>query len=251
MSIEIIILLVLGAIVCEFIDSYLGMMYGTILSPVLLITGFSPFMVVPSILLSQAAGGFIASLRHHKLKNAHLGFKSKDFKVAVVIVSLGLLAVVLGALIGTTVPKIWLKTYIGTVCVVMGIIVLRNKKFKFSWRKIMGIGIIGSFNKALSGGGFGPITTSGQIVSGRDGKEAIGTTGFAEAPICLFAFICWSLMNELPNLTFVAPLTVGAIIGAFFGPLALSKFKSRTKLKLTIGGLVIILGIWTLLKTWG
>jgi len=198
MSAEIIILLIVGALICEFIDSYLGMMYGTILSPVLLIAGFSPFMVVPSILLSQAAGGFIASVRHHKLKNAHLGFKSEDFRIASIIVGLGILAVVFGVFIGTNVPKLWLKTYIGLLCIIMGAIVLRNKAFKFSWKKIIGIGIISSFNKALSGGGFGPIVASGQIISGRDGKEAIGTTDFAEAPICLLAFICWILMNELP-----------------------------------------------------
>jgi len=57
-------------------------------------------------------------------------------------------------------------------------------------------------------------------------------------------------MNELPGLTFLFPLTVGAAIGGFFGPLALSKFKSKTKLKLIIGALVIVLGAWTLLKTW-
>jgi len=89
-------------------------------------------MVVPSILLSQAAGGFIASVRHHKLKNAHLGFKSEDFRIASIIVGLGILAVVFGVFIGTNVPKLWLKTYIGLLCIIMGAIVLRNKVVKLS-----------------------------------------------------------------------------------------------------------------------
>ena len=250
MTAEIIILLIAGAIICEFIDSYLGMMYGTILSPVLLIAGFSPLIVVPSVLLSQAAGGFIASFRHHKFKNASFKLKSRDFKIASVIIGLGIIAVIFGAFVGVNIPKLWLKTYIGILCIVMGGIVLRNKAFKFSWNKIAGIGIISSFNKALSGGGFGPIVASGQIISGRDGKKAIGTTDFAEAPICLLAFMSWMLIKELPELNLLLPLTIGAIIGGFFGPLALSKFKSKTRLKLTIGALVIILGCWTLLKTW-
>ncbi|MCK4232918.1 hypothetical protein KAX75_00695, partial [candidate division WOR-3 bacterium] len=53
------------AFCCEYIDSSLGMGYGTILSPVLIIMGFDPLIVVPSILLSQAVGGFTASIFHH------------------------------------------------------------------------------------------------------------------------------------------------------------------------------------------
>lgn len=247
---EIIILLIIGAIICEFIDSYLGMMYGTILTPVLLIAGFNPLIIVPSILISQACGGFIASFRHHRFKNARFEVGSKDFKIASIIVGLGILAVIFGVFVGINIPKLWLQTYIGVLCVVMGSIALRNRIFKFSWKRIAGIGIISSFNKALSGGGFGPIVASGQVISGREGKEAIGTTDFAEAPICLIAFIFWVLLNGMPNLTFILPLTGGAIIGGFFGPLALSKFKSRTKLKLIIGILVVGLGIWTIAKTW-
>lgn len=250
MTVEIIILLIIGATICEFIDSYLGMMYGTILSPVLIIAGFNPLIVVPSILLSQAMGGFIASFRHHKFKNAHFELRSEDFKIALVIVGLGIMAVIFGTFVGINIPKIWLKTYIGILCIAMGSIVLRNKIFKFSWKKIVGIGIISSFNKALSGGGFGPIVVSGQVVSGRNGKRAIGTTDFAEAPICLLAFLFWVLLNGMPSLTFILPLTGGAMVGGLFGPLALSKFKSKTKLKLIIGILAIGLGIWTIAKTW-
>ena len=50
MSIVQIILIISAAFVCEMIDSSLGMLYGTILSPVLTIVGFDPLVVVPSIL---------------------------------------------------------------------------------------------------------------------------------------------------------------------------------------------------------
>jgi len=243
--------LIIIAIICEFIDSYLGMMYGTILSPVLIIAGYNPWMVVPSILFSQAIGGTIASFKHHKHKNASFRLKSKDFKVALLIIGLGIPAVIIGSFIGINIPKLWLKTYIGILCIIMGSIVLIRKKFKFSWKKITGLGIISSFNKALSGGGFGPIVASGQIISGRDGKQAIGTTDFAEAPICITAFLTWVLMQKsFPDLNLLLPLTIGAAIGGFFGPLALSKFKSKKKLMILIGILAVILGIWTLVKTW-
>lgn len=251
MSTETIILLILGALICEFIDSYLGMMYGTILSPLLIIIGFDPKIVVPSLLLSQALGGFIASLRHHKFKNASFNIKSKDFKVASVIVGLGILAIVFGVSVGVKIPAVWLKTYIGVLCLFMGIWVLLKRKFKFSWVKIMILGIISSFNKAFSGGGFGPLVASGQVVSGRNGKESIGTTDFAEAPICLLSFLTWIIMmHKIPDLGLLIPLCIGAIIGGFFGPLALSRFESRRKLMLVIALLVITESVWALLQTW-
>ena len=39
------------AFCCEFVDSSLGMGYGTILTPTLLIMGFEPLMVIPAVLL--------------------------------------------------------------------------------------------------------------------------------------------------------------------------------------------------------
>lgn len=247
---ELIIILILTAILCEFIDSYLGMMYGTILSPILIIAGFNPLIVVPSILFSQAIGGFIASWRHNHYGNALFNIRSKDLKIAGVIIGLSIVAVLVGVFVGISIPKLWLTTYIGILCIVMGGIVLIKKKFKFSWKRIMGIGIISSFNKALSGGGFGPIVASGLIISGNNGKNAIGTTDFAEAPICFIAFIVWALMNGLPDLNLLLPLTGGAMIGGYFGPLALAKFKSKNKLIIMVGLLVLGLGVWTLIKTW-
>ena len=48
------------AFLCEYMDSSLGMGYGTILTPVLMILGFSPLDVVPCLLLSEALSGTFA-----------------------------------------------------------------------------------------------------------------------------------------------------------------------------------------------
>ncbi|MCD6337220.1 MAG: hypothetical protein J7M01_03180, partial [Candidatus Marinimicrobia bacterium] len=78
MNTEIIILIIFAAFICEIIDSSLGMLYGTILSPSLIIAGFDPLIVVPSILLSQAVGSFIASIMHHRLDNAHFHINTNE-----------------------------------------------------------------------------------------------------------------------------------------------------------------------------
>ena len=54
-TLTIAIFIFLGAVICELIDAALGMLYGTILSPVLIIAGFNPILVVPAILFSGAS----------------------------------------------------------------------------------------------------------------------------------------------------------------------------------------------------
>ena len=46
--IDLVILFILvAAFVCEMINTSLGMLYGTILSPVLIISGFDPLVIIP------------------------------------------------------------------------------------------------------------------------------------------------------------------------------------------------------------
>jgi uncharacterized membrane protein YfcA len=98
----------LFTIICEIIDSGLGMLYGTILSPVLIILGFNPLIVVPSILLSQAVGGFIASIFHHKKGNALLFSKSSDSKTAWIIIICGIVATIFAVLVAVNISGIFL-----------------------------------------------------------------------------------------------------------------------------------------------
>jgi hypothetical protein len=223
------------------------MMYGTILSPVLILLGYDPKLLIPAILLSQALGGGIASLRHNKLKNARVfDPKGINMKIASMVGSLGVIATIIGAFVGASIiPKIFLKNYIGVLCIGMGLFVLSKKKFKFNWEKITALSLLGGFNKAMSGGGFGPIMSSGQIVSGRGPKDSIVTTDFAEVPICLTGFAVWIFINGWPKGNLIFLLSAGAMIGGYLGPIALNKFRDRKKLTTTVGILTFILGAAT------
>ena len=274
MSVETIIAVVLGGFVCEFIDASMGMMYGTILSPVLIIAGFEPVLVVPSILFSQALGGITASIFHHKFGNVNLAPKTlnpkiiarrlselgyiesfrrgttKDLKVSFCVLSLGIAATIVAALVAISIPKAFLKTYIGILVLVMGIILLSGFEFTFSWKKMIAVGVLSAFNKGMSGGGFGPVVTSGQIIAGRDSKSAIGATTFAEAPICITGFLTFLITKGISNWNLLIFLSIGALLGAPLGALLTSKLKSENKLKLILAILTLILGTWILAKTW-
>jgi len=271
MAIETIILIGVLAFAAELLDSSLGMMYGTILSPLLIIMGFDPFIVVPSLLLSQAAGGLLAARFHHKYNNAdfkpktinakkikskikEIGFIEsfkrgfgKDFKVVFVISALGVVATVLAVLLAVNLPKSFIKTYIGILVLVMGVVLLSKAKFKFTWKKMLGVGLISSFNKGLSGGGFGPVVTSGQIIAGNNPKGAVAATTLAEAPICLAGFLTYVLTKGFSSWYFLLALSIGAILAAPFGALLTSKMNEK-KMRPLLGILALVLGIWTLTK---
>ncbi|UCF15073.1 MAG: sulfite exporter TauE/SafE family protein [Phycisphaerales bacterium] len=268
------ILVVLGGFLCEFIDASTGMMYGTILSPALIIAGFEPVLVVPSILFSQALGGFTASIFHHKLSNVNLTPKSlnpkvvarklfqlgciesfkrgttRDLKVSFCVSGLGIVATVCAALMATNIQEAVLKTYIGVLVLLMGIILLLDFEFRFSWKKMVAVGVVSAFNKGISGGGFGPVVTSGQVIAGRDGKSSIGATTFAEAPVCIAGFLTFLITKGISSWNLLIFLSIGALLGAPLGALLTSKLKSEKRLRLTLAILTLILAMWTLVKTW-
>lgn len=266
-------MLFLMAFVCEFIDSSMGMGYGTILTPSLIIMGFDPLVVVPSILLSQAFGGLTASIFHHQFRNVSFNRSSKDFKAFMYISGFGIIVTIFAALLSINLPEIVLKTYIGILVLTMGLIVLRNYSFNFSWKKLIGIGILSAFNKGLSGGGFGPVVTGGQIISGQNHKNAIGVTTLAEAPICLVGFVTFiigrtvlELNGQVLSMPFAdfmdhlfAPqmfrwelllaLLLGSVFVTPFGAFT-TRIINQKIIRFMVGGLITILGICTLAKTW-
>lgn len=248
MEIFIIFNLIFLAFFCEILDSSLGMGYGTIISPVLIISGYNPLLVVPSILISQALAGFSASIFHQKYKNVNLYPEQKDTKISIIIISAGLIATFIAVLIAIQLPKDILKIYIGLLVIIMGLILLSKFRFKFSWSKISVIGILSGFNKALSGGGFGPVVTSGQLISGNGIKNSIGITTVTEAPICMFGVITYIFLNGFFEPILPIFLTIGALLATPIGPLVTMKLKDNNARKL-IGLLILILGIFTIFKT--
>jgi len=243
--------LVIGGLIMEFIDSALGMMYGTVLSPLLIIMNYNAKEVVPSLLLSQAIGGFIASWRHHRLKNADFNSGTADRRIAVTVIWFGVFACLLGVFVSVSVSPKVLNTYIGLLVTVIGLMILLGRSLILTNGKVYLLGFISAFNKALSGGGFGPLVAGGQLVfRNRCEKGAIGSTDFAEAPICLFSFLLWACFKGFPPAALCLPLCAGSAIGGFFGPLWLSRITNRDTLKKSLGVLVLLEGAWVLYKVW-
>jgi len=267
--------LVIGAFICEYVDSTLGMGYGTTLTPVLLLIGFAPMQIVPVILLSELISGILAGIFHHFEGNVDFKpktmdiFKIKDMiksygffnglrstlsfhsKIVLLLGSCSIIGTLVAVFIAVNIPKFWLKLYIGVLVLSMGLIILilNKKNFKFSKKKIFFLGFLASFNKGMSGGGYGPVVTSGQILSGINGKSAVGITSLAEGLTCLAGVIAYTLISTNPIDWILAPYIVtGAVLSVPFSAKSV-KYISTNRLKLAIAILTIVLGILTIVTT--
>ncbi len=189
-----------------------------------------------------------------------------DTKVIIVLTFFGILGTLTSIIISTifgynTIFKFGVKVYIGIMVFAMGVLILslRKKQMRFSFKKIICLGTIAGANKGISGGGYGPLTVSGQILSGREGKNAIASTSLSEGIICFvgaLAFLITSIITSSMSggpISFgnweLAPFLVGgAIFSAPLAALITKKVKNRW-LIIIVGLVTVVLGLFSLTKT--
>lgn len=276
-SLELAIIVMSIAFFCEFMDSTLGMGYGTTMTPVLILLGYHPMHIIPVVLLSELITGVTAGFFHHREGNVNFKPKTKDFssilhhlkalgyvesfkrelpphlQVALLLTICSVIGTVVAVFVAVNIPRLWLKLYIGCLVLSMGfvMIICLRREFTFSWKKIISLGLIASFNKGMSGGGYGPVVTGGQVLSGVDGKSAVGITSLAEGLTCLVGFIAYLIVSEAAIDWSLAPIIIAGAVCSI--PLSTKSVKklSSTKLKLFIAIVTIVLGLSTLAKTVG
>ena len=243
------LLIALVAFMSEYLDSGLGMGYGTALAPILIILGYEPLKVVPAILFSQLVTDIAAAIFHHNLYNVDLKIGSNDFKAASLLGAVSSLGVVIAVLTAIKIPKRILTLYIGFLVFAMGILILVTVKrpMKFSWRKLVGVSFLAAFNKGISGGGYGPLVMGGQMISGINVKNAVGITAFAEAITCFIGFLIYLLSGRAIDWKLIGLLVVSATPAVPFAAITVKNVTS-SKLKTYAGILIVILGLFTLLK---
>jgi len=167
-------------------------------------------------------------------------------KSIITIVILLVVGTVAAVIIAVSIPKIVLQTWIGALVLAIGILILvtiaRRAIVKFSWAKVLGLGTLASFNKGMSGGGYGPLVCGGQLLSGIEGKNAVAITSLAEGLTCVAGVVVFLVAREIFPWRLALPLALGALCSVPFSALAVKKVKTKP-LTFTIGIVTTILGI--------
>jgi hypothetical protein len=242
-------LLGLSAFIASFICSLftLGMGYGTTITPMLIILGFGPLQIVPVVLLSQFTIGAIGGFLHHRVGNVNFQKGSMHTQVASILAACSVVGTIVAVLIAVNISREVLTTFIAILVIAVGftLLITLRAHYGFSYVKIIILGVIAAFNKGLSGGGYGPVVTGGQMLSGLEGRNAVGITFFAEGITCLIGVIFYILLHEAADFSLAPPMILGGVVALPFSTWIVKRM-TTTKLRIVIGVVVIILGCWAL-----
>jgi len=242
-----IVVLILVGFIGKLIDSTLGLGYGTVLAPSLLLLGFSVDRVIPGVLLSEFISAALTAISHRAMGTISSHPRSEDFKISFVLSTLGVIGAAVGVFVALATPSSFIIFYVLATVIFTGTLVIAGFKWRFSWGRITILGFIASLNKALSGGGYGPIVAGGQMISGRDGKKALGTTSTAEAFTTgaswfLYVIVGKASSNWIDLSVFEVPLLVGAAASAPAAAYVVNKVNSH-KITPFVGAAAVSLGI--------
>jgi hypothetical protein len=200
--------------VCEFIDAALGMGYGTTLTPLMLLVGYQPLDTVPAVLLSQGICGVVAAVWHHRDGNVDLLRDRVARRTAGLLSILSAAGAIAAVFVATTLPVATLKLLIGAIIVGVGGLMLTTRPAQFRYRPghIIAVGVIAAFNKSVSGGGYGPLVTAGQVVSGLSTKQAVAITSLTESFVCFVGLAAYWLSGHPLRLELTVPLVLGSLL---------------------------------------
>lgn len=246
---NIIPLIILFAFVCEYVDSSLGMGYGTTLTPVLFLMGVDIKLIVPAVLFSELCTGLSAAVFHHFDGNINFLKDKSSRNSAFLLTILSLAGTIIAVLLSVKISTSLLCLIIGSMIVVVGVMILLtiNKQLKYKRSHMIVLGTVAAFNKGLSGGGYGPLVTAGQVVSGIQAKSAVAITSFAESFVCLTGLICYYIFGKRIDWSLAFILAIGAILSVPLSTLTVKKI-SESSMRLIIGVVATLLGILMLSK---
>lgn len=239
----------LAALFCEYIDSSLGMGYGTTLTPLLLLAGFEPLQIVPAVLLSEFVTGLAAGAMHHRDGNVDLIGDRRVRSTVVLLSSLSVAGALAAVVLALHIPKFWLQGIIAIIILSVGVVILATIRHQLRYRRrhMVTLGVVAAFNKGLSGGGYGPLVTAGQVVFGMPAKQAVSITSLCEGLTCLVGLSAYMVLGGGLHWALAIPLTVGAVMSVPMATLTVRRMPEKA-MRAGMGVAMCCLGAAALLK---
>lgn len=239
-----------------FIDGAAGMGFGTTISPLLFLLGYSPLEVVPSLLISQSITGLTAGIFHEGFGNVNFSIcpLSPATKIMLLIAgvgSVGSICSIFLAYYSIRLQASIIKVYVSFLLILMGMLNLMKLKAREKYRPkvLTGFALLAGFNKGIGGGGYGPVVTIGQVLSGVYEKSAVGITSLAEGNISLIGSLAFLFLQVISpvsiSLTLLPSLFSGAFFASIFSPYAVRVLPNKVW-RFFIPLYAFAIGIWSL-----
>ncbi len=241
--------LFLMSFVSAIIDLSLGMGYGFTVTPAMLLLGYSPSEAVPPVLFTSFIGSLFSSFFNHRYKNVDFSVGGRALRIALFTGGLGVLGAIAGVVMSFNLPQNIIGIYIGVLVMASGLLVIYSKALVsgFSWPRMFVISAVGSINKGLTGSGFGPVITTGAILSGINEKASVSIQAFAEALVSIVGFSAYLIMQGNLDYSVIVSMSLGVILASPFAAVIMSKLKGDV-MRVLVGVLALLIGAGTLLK---
>ena len=241
----------LAALVCEYMDSSLGMGYGTTLTPLLLLAGFAPLQIVPAVLVSELITGVAAGWMHHRDGNVDFLRDARARRTVLHLTALSAGGAIAAVFVAVSVSKFVLGVFITAIVLAMGVIILvtRERQVRYRSGSILTVGAVAAFNKGLSGGGYGPLVTAGQVVSRLPAKHAVAITSVAESLTCAVGVAAYLVAGKAIDWSLAVPLVAGAALSVPMATATILRMPEKSVRGL-VGLTTVLLGavaLWKLL----
>jgi len=233
-----------SAFLCEFLDTSLGMGFGTLMAPLLLIIGFEPLDIVPAVLMSELLTGLAAGVLHQHDGNIDLVGDRRARRTLGLLAALSVVGAVAAVLFGMQVSNPWVASGGIALVLILGALTLAGARrpVRFRGGGILLIGLVAAFSKGVSGGGYGPLVTSGQVVCGVPAHQAVAITSIAEALTCLVVLMGYLAVKGAPDWSLTLPLIGGALLAVPWATPAVRALR-ESWLRAAIGALTLVLGL--------
>ena len=243
------LVLMLLALGCEFVDATIGMGFGTTLTPILLLLGYPVAVIVPCAVLSQLIGNVSAVFFHHQVGNVDLLKDRKARNAGLLIGGIGLVVSVATVLLALRLSPAVLKVGVALSILGVGVLLVVRRQIKtvYRLRNFAALGALAAFNKAFSGGGYGPLVCGGQVLAGLDVRAAVATTAVAEAIVCASAAATYLICGAALPLGVFLPLAVGSVLSTPASAVTLRRLPTAAIQRL-MGAAVVLLGLLALVK---
>jgi uncharacterized membrane protein YfcA len=180
---------------------------------------------------------------------SHLKFGNVNKKLFQRLVIPGVIGVIAGAYVITSINEKAIKPFIAAYLLIMGVVIIRKAFTTLQEvkevKRLSVLAVFGGFMDAVGGGGWGPIVASSLLSKGLNPRYTIGSVNLAEFFIALAGAGTFVTLIGLDNWQIIAGLIIGGTVAAPFAAYLCKWFKPRT-LMIMVGILIIGLSIRTL-----
>lgn len=247
---------ILAAFVFETLDSASGMGFGATLGALLLAFGYPPLAVVPVLLVSETATGLAGGLFHNEFENVQFGLGDDSAreatKILALIVGVGTVAIVISVVLAYLAIEVGgplVQAYLGAVILLCAVTTLLQNyaipTVEYHPRRMAAFAALAGLNKGITGSGFGPVVTLGEIISGIYEKSATAISSMSEGLVSLagvVSFFAITAVGVNVNLMLLPSVFAGGFLAAIFAPYTV-RVMPNDALKYVVPGYAVVLAI--------